>query len=71
MRNIFKISREFSENLSKIFATSTESVVTSTEPDATSTESDATSIGSARSQGYGCADGMSVRDVHSIYLKLI
>ena len=57
MKNIFKISREFSENLSKIFATSTESAPTST--------------GSARSQGYGCSEVRSVLDVHSIYLKII
>ena len=69
MRNIFKISREFSENLSKIFVTSTES-------NATSTESVATSTGSARSQGYGCSEVRSVNDHTStepdntlIYLK--
>ena len=57
MRNIFKISRKFSENLSKIFATSTE-------PDATSSIS-------ARSQGDGYSEVMSVREVHSIYIKII
>ena len=57
MRNIFKISREFSENLSKIFATSIDPV--------------ATSSSVARSQGYGYSDVMSVIDVHSIYIKII